>query len=377
MFSFIFRLITLSSFILGIFFCNNSFALPSDKSDKEWNWLIKHKFLVKSKCEKGCSGSPPFYKNLNNNRVLIFNYDYDSNKNIQFEEISISCGEYFLETEVLFPPQVECLDKIEKQFNDNKDKKIAKIFKLIYDNEVLNDDLKNAKLYKKGFKYFYLPIDGNINGVINIMKKLKTPIEEKIYMGKKFDYIISNYKILILKKNEPIFKNLEEKWKKDLELKTKLENEIKKKKLDEEKQKVFNLDSDEESDSKNIDNKKDNLTGFYAFGDYTNRDNYSGVLSVKKVSENKVYFEIVGYRGKPSYNQGIARGEIELINNKGTFNIKDSDNSIKCSISFNFTDNKIIVNETAYGFECGFGNNVSVEGTYNKITNNFDKIEYP
>ena len=41
------------------------------------------------------------------------------------------------------------------------------------------------------------------------------------------------------------------------------------------------------------------------------------------------------------------------------------------------TDNKVVVKETAYEFDCGFGNNVSVEGIYNKISNDYKSIEYP
>lgn len=121
-----------------------------------------------------------------------------------------------------------------------------------------------------------------------------------------------------------------------------------------------------------------NLTGQYSFGDYKTlgRTKSAGILSVKQISKNHIKFEIVGYNGPPSYHAGKASGDVFLNNGAGVYHHSNPELP-NCKISFGFFGNKVVVAETAYGFECGFGNNVSVEGTYTKFSNVFRKIEYP
>jgi hypothetical protein len=126
------------------------------------------------------------------------------------------------------------------------------------------------------------------------------------------------------------------------------------------------------------DTKLPSLTGQYAFGDYKTLggSKSAGVLSVQQISKDLIKFEIVGYRGAPSYNSGKASGKVFLNNGAGIYH-HDNPELSSCKISFGFFKNKVVVAETAYGFECGFGNNVSVEGTYTKFSNVFREIQYP
>ncbi|MFN8578127.1 MAG: hypothetical protein U0354_14915 [Candidatus Sericytochromatia bacterium] len=121
-----------------------------------------------------------------------------------------------------------------------------------------------------------------------------------------------------------------------------------------------------------------NLTGQYSFGDYKTLGGTksAGILSVKQIANNHIKFEIVGYKGPPSYHAGKASGDVFLNNGAGIYHHENPELP-NCKISFGFFGNKVVVAETAYGFECGFGNNVSVEGTYTKFSNVFRKIEYP
>lgn len=118
--------------------------------------------------------------------------------------------------------------------------------------------------------------------------------------------------------------------------------------------------------------KTQSLTGQYAWGDYKTFKNANGLLSVEQVSKNQINFEIVAYNS--NFNGGKAKGTVFINDGAGVFENPDYP---KCKISFGFLGNKVIVAETAYGDDCGFGNNVAVEGSYTKIGNKFKHIEYP
>lgn len=358
---------------MGRAIAKDNYDLTYEKFEEN---LKKHKFLL---YENYLQSVP--LRELNNGRWLylkhdgIINFSDNYTKNTyKVEEINIYISEcisnYSLDYK-LSSGELFCLEKSKKEFKDNKDKKSLEVFGMVFDEEFL-EDFKNAKLIKTGNNFFYLDDDKRV--------KLNKSIEEKIYIGKKLDYIINDYKISVISKEKEnklstIIKSRIKKLDEDLELKNKLDREQIKKQ-------VFDIDSNKILEVKSIEKKQDKLefkdkfTGFYVLGDYIKGASFSGILSVKQISENKVYFEIIGYMGKPSYNAGRARGEIELINGIGSFTV-ENDEINKCSISFNFIDNKVIVTETNYGFSCGFGNNVSVDGEYKKLKDVFYTLSYP
>lgn len=233
---------------ISIFFATNSFALPGNSYKKEESWAKNHPFLVYDFCR--CYAS--YYKKLNGNRVLTYNYGV--NDIIQQNTIILlgnGCDSE-INLDEMYPNEIECLEKTKEEFKDNKSEALLKILTLIYNNKELLEDIKNAKLYKSGYRYFYINsgLGSNPDGTPLVVKrnKFKKPIEEKIYKGKKFDYLISYYKISILGKNAKRYDNknfidsVTDSWKSDLLLKNKLESEIKQKEVVEEKKKVFNLD---------------------------------------------------------------------------------------------------------------------------------------
>lgn len=237
---------------ISIFFTTNSFALPGNSYKKEEAWAKNHPFLVYENCH--CAAS--HYKKLNGNRFLTYNYegaDIIDENTIML--LGNGCQDSFgspIELDDMTPNVVECLEKTKEEFKDNKSEGLLKILTLIYNNKELLEDIKNAKLYKSGYRYFYINsgLGSNPDGTPLVVKrnKFKKPIEEKIYSGKKFDYLISYYKISILGKNAKRYDNknfigyVTDSWKSDLLLKNKLESEVKQKEVVEEKKKVFNLD---------------------------------------------------------------------------------------------------------------------------------------
>lgn len=225
-----------------IFFQNDALSLPSKNLIlNDYGGLKEHPFLI----VPHCIGCQP-YKNLTNNKTLIFTIYAPDEESISI--ITDDCGgtegeQYNLYG--IYPQQIPCLEKLDEEFKSNTDEKLLKILNYIYKDSNLINDLKNAKLIKQGFRYFYFRVTFNESNEKNLLKK---PIGEKLYVGKEYDYLISYYRITIMRKklidshNKSKIQNIINELDEDLKLKNKIEQEIKQKKLNEDKKKVINID---------------------------------------------------------------------------------------------------------------------------------------
>lgn len=108
------------------------------------------------------------------------------------------------------------------------------------------------------------------------------------------------------------------------------------------------------------------VTAAEANGTYRYRHNEIKILAL---GHNKLRIQMdLTYEYKspagPMANTGEASGEATIENDVATFHPQDTSN---CTITIKFAGgNKIKVTETANA-ECGFGMNVTSEGTYTKI----------
>lgn len=108
------------------------------------------------------------------------------------------------------------------------------------------------------------------------------------------------------------------------------------------------------------------VTAAQANGTYRYRDNEIKILAL---GHNKLRIQMeLTYVYKSSYgpmaNTGEAAGEATIENDTAVFRPPDTQN---CTITIKFLpENKIQVTENET-INCGFGHNVSSEGTYRKI----------
>ncbi|MDQ3817673.1 MAG: hypothetical protein M3362_08290, partial [Acidobacteriota bacterium] len=76
--------------------------------------------------------------------------------------------------------------------------------------------------------------------------------------------------------------------------------------------------------------------------------------------------------GQLTANTGTADGMVTLKNNEATFVPEGTQG---CSISLKFAGNKLIVKQSGSDADCGFGHNVTADGTYIKRSSRPPKFE--
>ena len=105
------------------------------------------------------------------------------------------------------------------------------------------------------------------------------------------------------------------------------------------------------------------VTGTYAY-ELPNEAG-SGELEVLDNGDNTIRYNLMVVGHAPAYNQGFMEGTAPL--NGGVATITTTEYGGKCTITLTFTEDKIIA-KTLYGSsaECGFGNNVYADGTYDR-----------
>lgn len=101
------------------------------------------------------------------------------------------------------------------------------------------------------------------------------------------------------------------------------------------------------------------LTGTYVF---KGRNGAGGTLLVRQVSPNRIEFELECNRGAPSYNSGLARATVDVLDGLAVYRVTEFNGP--CEIKMNFKGTAVVVSQTGVGFECGFGNGVHCGGTY-------------
>ena len=76
---------------------------------------------------------------------------------------------------------------------------------------------------------------------------------------------------------------------------------------------------------------------------------------------DSISFDLYVCAGAPNYNTGELYGTLEIANGKGLFKSSEFGN---CVLDFTFTDNSVKISQQEGGYECGFGNGVSVNNTF-------------
>ncbi len=105
------------------------------------------------------------------------------------------------------------------------------------------------------------------------------------------------------------------------------------------------------------------LSGNYAYN--LGKDSGSGSLYVQQVSQDKIIIEMQAVGSSPSFNQAtIEKTEISVKNNVAYYENKEYGN---CKLKLSFTEGGASVIYMPNGFDCGFGNAVSVVGNYLKF----------
>ncbi len=110
-----------------------------------------------------------------------------------------------------------------------------------------------------------------------------------------------------------------------------------------------------------VEPSSDPVTGTYAF-DKGNAG--SGELQISQVSFDKIKFKLAVFGGPPAHNQGMMEGETTFsAGNEATFSTTEFGGT--CTLQFSWNGDVVTV-KTLKGDSptCGFGNNVSADGTY-------------
>jgi uncharacterized protein YecT (DUF1311 family) len=110
------------------------------------------------------------------------------------------------------------------------------------------------------------------------------------------------------------------------------------------------------------------ISGTYS---WSGKSNAYRTISFKQISKDKIQFELFVNRGAPSFNMGMAKGEIFIKNNIALYEAKEYG---KCKILIRFSGNNVTL--ITQDSNCGFGNGVMADGVFFKESNNFTSV-YP
>ena len=119
----------------------------------------------------------------------------------------------------------------------------------------------------------------------------------------------------------------------------------------------------------NVPQRTARLTGTY-------RNRWSE-FKVQALGVNRLHVRFDGsyqykVHGELTANTGTADGMVTLKDNAATF---VPEGTTGCSINLKFEGNKLIVKQTGSDSDCGFGHNVTADGTYIKRSNRPPKFE--
>lgn len=117
------------------------------------------------------------------------------------------------------------------------------------------------------------------------------------------------------------------------------------------------------------------VTASQANGTYRSRNNEIKILALGK-NKLKVQFDLT-YEYRNQYgrtaNTGVASGEARIENNVAVFAPTEFG---QCKITLTFlSNNKVKVAQEGSDADCGFGHNVTADGTYTKIKSGKPKFD--
>jgi hypothetical protein len=104
---------------------------------------------------------------------------------------------------------------------------------------------------------------------------------------------------------------------------------------------------------------------------------YSGLIQVKKISDDKIVMAFEVNKGAPSYNMGSFVDTLSYINNEAIYTDLESDST--CKITFEFEKRGITVKEETANLNsaCGFGHGVFADGFYKRVSKKIPVLEHP
>lgn len=102
------------------------------------------------------------------------------------------------------------------------------------------------------------------------------------------------------------------------------------------------------------------IGGTYTFGNDVEKGPV-GKLLIHPQGENSASFYLDVNNGAPAYNMGMLEGTIVINGNSGTYVSKDEG----CKLVFGFSKAQIMINTPKGQGNCGFGNGVIADNTYN------------
>jgi len=85
-------------------------------------------------------------------------------------------------------------------------------------------------------------------------------------------------------------------------------------------------------------------------------------------NDSTILFYLDVSQGAPSFNMGSVYGRVKIHNSKGVFYSKTDYDERGCKLSFNFIKNNLLIKTIEPFNECGFGNGVEADGTFNKTS---------
>jgi len=97
-------------------------------------------------------------------------------------------------------------------------------------------------------------------------------------------------------------------------------------------------------------------------------DGPNGTLTLIRMENNKYRFWLDINKGWPGYEVGATDGTITFVNGKASFDNTYEDSKDSCVLVFKVYGNKITISGTSAEFNCGFGNGVSADGEYKRLS---------
>jgi len=114
------------------------------------------------------------------------------------------------------------------------------------------------------------------------------------------------------------------------------------------------------------------LTGTYIM---PGRKGAGGTLLVRQVSPTSIEFSLECNRGAPSYNSGLARATVDVMDGIAAYHVTEFNGP--CEIRFDFKTSSVVVSQKGEDFACGFGHGVDCSGTYRLKSHRTPKIKNP
>jgi hypothetical protein len=125
-------------------------------------------------------------------------------------------------------------------------------------------------------------------------------------------------------------------------------------------------------------NKKFLLTEKYAgtYGYKMRSKEGFGIVDIIPETDSTIFIHFDKCLGYPSYNLGGLYERLKVVNDSATFSAFDKNNPelMDCKWTVHFYINKLIIKTVGEHYECGFGHNVFMDGTYIRRTKRSPKF---